>query len=204
MFTGLIEAAGEVREIAPAPGGGARLVIGAPGIAPALSVGDSLAVSGACLTAVEIAGDAVAVDCVAETLRRTALGGLRPGDRVNLERPLRVGDRLDGHLVQGHVDGVGRARAARPEGASTVLEVEAPADLLRYVVEKGSVAVDGVSLTVAARLPDAFAVALIPRTMEVTTLGPDAVGRAVNLELDVVAKYVEALVAPYAPGRGGT
>jgi riboflavin synthase len=140
---------------------------------------------------------------VAETLRRTALGGLAPGDPVNLERPMRLGDRLDGHLVQGHVDGVGEVRAARPEGESMVLEIAPPAELLRYVVEKGSIAVDGVSLTVAARLDDAFTVALIPHTMAVTTLGPRAVGRAVNLEVDVVAKYVESLAAPYGPPRKG-
>jgi riboflavin synthase len=136
---------------------------------------------------------------VAETLRRTSLGGLAPGDRVNLERPMRLGDRLDGHLVQGHVDGVGTVRSVRSEGEGAVLEIAAPAALLRYVVEKGSVAVDGVSLTVASRLPDAFTVALIPHTMAVTTLGPGALGRPVNLEVDVVAKYVESLAAPYAP-----
>lgn len=180
---------------------GARLVIGADVVLDGLQVGDSVAVNGACLTAVEISRDGFAVDCVAETLRRTALGGLRPGDRVNLERPMRLGDRLDGHLVQGHVDGVGTVRAVRDEGESAVLEIAAPPGLLRYVVEKGSIAVDGVSLTVAARLPDAFAVALIPHTMAVTTLGPGALDRLVNLEVDVVAKYVESLAAPYAPPR---
>jgi riboflavin synthase len=139
------------------------------------------------------------VDAVAETLRRTALGGLTPGDRVNLERPLRAGDRLDGHIVQGHVDGVGEVASVTREGESALLEVSAPEELLRYVVEKGSITVDGVSLTVAGRAPGAFRVALIPHTMSVTTLGPQALGRRVNLEVDVVAKYVEALVAPYAP-----
>jgi riboflavin synthase len=115
---------------------------------------------------------------------------------------MRLGDRLDGHLVQGHVDGVGTVRGARAEGESAVLEIAPPPELLRYVVEKGSIAVDGVSLTVAARLPDAFTVALIPHTMAVTTLGPQAAGRAVNLEVDVVAKYVESLAAPYAPPGG--
>jgi riboflavin synthase len=164
-----------------------------------LRVGDSIAVNGACLTAVEVEAGRFAVDCVAETLRRTALGALAPGDGVNLERPMRLGDRLDGHLVQGHVDGVGTVRGARDEGESTLLEVAPPAGLTRYIVEKGSIAVDGVSLTVAARLADAFTVALIPHTMAVTTLGPGAVGRAVNLEVDVVAKYVESLTLPYAP-----
>lgn len=200
MFTGLVEEGGRVVEVRPGTEG-ARLVIGADVVLDGLQVGDSVAVNGACLTAVEISRDGFAVDCVAETLRRTALGGLRPGDRVNLERPMRLGDRLDGHLVQGHVDGVGTVRAVRDEGESAVLEIAAPPGLLRYVVEKGSIAVDGVSLTVAARLPDAFAVALIPHTMAVTTLGPGALDRLVNLEVDVVAKYVESLAAPYAPPR---
>ncbi|HVH01078.1 MAG TPA: riboflavin synthase [Miltoncostaeaceae bacterium] len=200
MFTGLVEEGGRVAEVRPA-GGGARLAIAASAVLEGLRVGDSVAVNGACLTAVEVSGDGFAVDCVAETLRRTALGALGPGDRVNLERPMRLGDRLDGHLVQGHVDGVGTVRAARPEGESAVLEIAPPASLMRYVVEKGSIAVDGVSLTVAERLADAFTVALIPHTMAVTTLGPGAVGRAVNLEVDVVAKYVESLAAPYRPPR---
>jgi riboflavin synthase len=201
VFTGLIEEGGSVAEIRPSDGG-ARLVVSAELVLDGLAVGDSVAVNGTCLTAVEIGPSGFAVDCVAETLRRTSLGALGPGDRVNLERPLRIGDRLDGHLVQGHVDGVGTVRAATPEGGSTVLEVSAPPDLLRYVVEKGSIAVDGVSLTVAGRSADAFTVALIPHTMAVTTLGPQALGRPVNLEVDVVAKYVESLAAPYAPPRG--
>jgi riboflavin synthase len=203
VFTGLVEEGGRIRDVRPAQGG-ARLSIGARRVLEDLALGDSVAVNGACLTAVEIDAEGFAVDCVAETLRRTTLGGLGPGDAVNLERPMRLGDRLDGHLVQGHVDGVGHVRAVRPEGESAVLEVAAPTALLRYVVEKGSITVDGVSLTVAARLPDAFTVALIPHTMEVTTLGPQALERPVNLEVDVVAKYVESLAAPYAPeGTGG-
>ena len=198
MFTGLIEEAGRVTEVRPAAAG-ARLVVAAGAVTEGLRVGDSIAVNGACLTAVEVTAGWFALDCVAETLRRTALGELAPGDRVNLERPMRLGDRLDGHLVQGHVDGVGTVRGARDEGESTLLEVVPPAPLMRYVVEKGSIAVDGVSLTVAARLPDAFTAALIPHTMAVTTLGPQAVGRSVNLEVDVVAKYVESLVHPYGP-----
>lgn len=202
MFTGLVEEIGRVDEIAPEEGGGARLQIAAPLVTEGMAIGDSLAVNGACLTAVEIDGDLVAVDCVAETLRRTALGSLAPGAPVNLERALPAGGRLGGHIVQGHVDGVGRVRSADPEGTSVLLVVEAPAAILRYVVEKGSIAVDGVSLTVAARGPDAFTVALIPHTMSATTLGPEAVGRPVNLEADMVAKYVEALVAPYGPSGG--
>jgi riboflavin synthase len=200
VFTGLVEEGGRVAALHPA-GAGARLVIGAEAVLDGLRVGDSVAVSGACLTAIEVTGDGFAVDCVAETLRRTTLGGLAPGDRVNLERPMRLGDRLDGHLVQGHVDGVGTVRAALPEGDGALLEVASPPALLRYVVEKGSIAVDGVSLTVAERLGDAFTVALIPHTIGLTTLGPQAVGRAVNLEVDVVAKYVESLATPYRPPK---
>ena len=200
VFTGLVEEGGRVARVLPG-GEGARLEIAASAVLDGLAVGDSVAVNGACLTAVEVGGEGFAVDCVAETLRRTALGGLAPGDRVNLERPMRLGDRLDGHIVQGHVDGVGTVRAVRPEGDSAVLEIAPPAGLLRYVVEKGSIAVDGVSLTVASRLADAFTVALIPHTMAVTTLGPGALDRPVNLEVDVVAKYVESLAAPYAPPR---
>lgn len=201
MFTGLIEEGGRITEIRAAEQG-ARLAVSAVLVLDGLAIGDSVAVNGTCLTAVEITAGGFAVDAVAETLRRTALGGLAAGDRVNLERPMRMGDRLDGHLVQGHVDGIGTVRSATPEGGSTVLEISAPPELLRYVVEKGSIAVDGVSLTVAGRLDDAFTVALIPHTMSVTTLGPQALGRAVNLEVDVVAKYVEALAAPYVPPRG--
>ena len=201
MFTGLIEEGGRIAEIRPADQG-ARLLVSAVLVLDGLEIGDSVAVNGACLTALEITSEGFAVDCVAETLRRTSLGGLVAGDRVNLERPMRIGDRLDGHLVQGHVDGIGTVRSATPEGGSTVLEITAPPELLRYVVEKGSIAVDGVSLTVAGRREDAFTVALIPHTMSVTTLGPQALGRPVNLEVDVVAKYVESLAAPYAPPRG--
>jgi len=165
-------------------------------------VGDSVSVSGACLTAVDVGDGTFAVDAVAETLRRTGLGVLAVGDAVNLERALRVGDRLGGHMVQGHVDATGAVTAAREEGESVVLSIAAPEQVMRYVVEKGSVAVDGVSLTVAARRPDGFDVALIPHTMAATTLGPGSVGRVVNLESDVLAKYVEALAAPHLD-RGG-
>lgn len=201
MFTGLIEEGGVIAGVAP-DDGGARLRVSATLVLEGLEIGDSVAVNGTCLTAVAIDDAGFSVDCVAETLRRTSLGGLVAGDRVNLERPMRLGDRLDGHLVQGHIDGVGTVRSATPEGGSTVLEVAPPGALLRYVVEKGSIAIDGVSLTVAGRSEDAFTVALIPHTMAVTTLGPQAVGRPVNLEVDVLAKYVESLAAPYAPPRG--
>jgi riboflavin synthase len=180
---------------------GARLRVRAPRVVDGLAVGDSVAVNGACLTAVAVGPDGFATEAVAETLRRTALGELAEGGAVNLERALRAGDRLGGHIVQGHVDAVGTVRDARPDGTGLMVEVAAPPDALRYVVEKGSVAVDGISLTVAARDADAFRVALIPHTLAATTLGPEAVGRRVNLELDVLAKYVEALLAPYRQPR---
>lgn len=196
MFTGLVEEGGTILGMRPTEAG-ARIVIGARDVLEGLALGDSVAVNGACLTAVEIGPDGFAVDAVAETLRRTTLGGLKEGDRVNLERALVAGGRLDGHIVQGHIDGTGVVRDVRPEGESAIVEIAAGPDQLRYIVEKGSIAVDGVSLTVAGRLPDAFTVALIPHTMRATTLGPQALGRSVNLEVDVLAKYVEALVAPY-------
>src|SRR5947208_4053940 len=171
MFTGLVE---EVGRVVALDGGrdGARLAIRAPLVRDGLAIGDSVSVNGACLTAVALDADGFAVDCAPETLRRTSLGGLAAGDGVNLERALRLGDRLGGHMVQGHVDATGEVLGARDEGESVVLEIGAPPEVLRYVVEKGSVAVDGVSLTIAARLPDRFAVALIPHTMTATTLGP--------------------------------
>lgn len=195
-----------MRALAPAERG-VRLRVEAPALAGGLAVGDSIAVNGACLTAVELEPGGFAADVVAETLRRTTLGTLSPGDGVNLEGALRAGAPLGGHVVQGHVDAVGEVRGAEAEGESVVLEIGTPSGGtddagLRYVVEKGSVAVDGVSLTVAARLSDGFRVALIPHTMAVTTLGRDARGRRVNLEWDVLAKYVEALVAPYHPAGG--
>jgi riboflavin synthase len=198
MFTGIVEELGTV-----ASREGPRLRIAATTVLDDIEMGASIAVNGVCLTVVGWDGTEGwwEADVVDETYARSALGALQPGHRVNLERPVRLSDRLGGHLVQGHVDGVGTVRAVRPEGDSAVLEIAPPAGLLRYVVEKGSIAVDGVSLTVATRLADAFTVALIPHTMAVTTLGPGALDRPVNLEVDVVAKYVESLAAPYAPPR---
>ncbi|HMM48506.1 MAG TPA: riboflavin synthase [Miltoncostaeaceae bacterium] len=196
MFTGLVEEQGRIISVSPNEAG-ARIEIGAHAVLDGLALGDSVAVNGACLTAVTIDADRFAVDAVAETLRRTALGRLRAGETVNLERALVAGDRLDGHIVQGHIDGTGRVRSVRPEGESAIVEITAAPDLLRYIVEKGSIAVDGISLTVAGRTADAFTVALIPHTMRATTLGPQAQGRTVNLEVDVLAKYVAALAEPY-------
>ncbi|MCZ7526076.1 MAG: riboflavin synthase [Acidimicrobiia bacterium] len=194
MFTGIVEELGRVRGVEPRSGG-ARLEIEASTVLTDAELGASIAVNGCCLTVVELGPGWWAADAVTETLERTCLGDLAPGDPVNLERPVRLEDRLGGHLVQGHVDGVGRVAGRRPlPDGSTRVTVEVPAPLLRYVVEKGSVAVDGVSLTVAALGRDGFDVAVIPHTGEVTTLGHKDVGAPVNIEVDVLAKYVERLL----------
>jgi riboflavin synthase len=195
MFTGLVQDLGTIGA-AERDGDGARLVI-ATALAPAIEEGDSVAVNGVCLTAtaVDRAGGAFAVDVMHETLARSSLGQAAPGRRVNLELSLRASDRLGGHIVQGHVDGLGEVRAVRADGFARVVTIGAPAELLRYVVEKGSIAVDGVSLTVVAVDEESFGVSLIPETLERTTLGEAAPGTPVNLEVDLVAKYVEKLVA---------
>ena len=196
MFTGIVEGTGTVAALAAAAdGSGARLEVEAPWLAGELRLGESVAVNGCCMTVAEPGAAGFAADLVAETLRRTALGGLAAGARVNLERPLALGGRLGGHLVQGHVDGVAKVLERTPVGGGEEVRVELPEDLERYVVEKGSIAVDGVSLTVAGVGPGWFAVALVPHTLEVTTLGDRRPGDPVQLEVDVVAKYVERLVA---------
>lgn len=195
MFTGLVAQTGVVTE-ARRTDQGTRLAIEAGALARELADGDSVAVSGVCLTATAVEGQSFAADVMAETLQRSSLGPLAEGDRVNLELPLRVSDRLGGHIVQGHVDGVGRVRSVTPDGFARLVEVEADAVLLRYVVEKGSIALDGVSLTVAAITPHSFTVSLIPETLERTTLGVLERGRRVNVEVDVLAKYVEKLASP--------
>jgi riboflavin synthase len=196
VFTGIIEELGRVRAIHRREGG-ARVEIDATSVIADAAVGDSIAVNGCCVTVVELGDGWWAADAVIETLRRTALGALSPGDLVNLERPLRPADRLGGHLVQGHVDAVGRivARAALPDGSSR-FTFSAPPEVLRYVVEKGSIAVDGISLTVTAVDDETFEVAVIPHTLAVTTLGHKDAGAPVNLEVDLVAKYVERLLTP--------
>jgi riboflavin synthase len=203
MFTGLVEEVGRIQRL-DVRDDGARLVVGATRVLDGVRVGDSVAVDGACLTVVALHDDGFAVDAVSETLSRTALGDRVAGDGVNLERARRLGDRLDGHLVQGHVDGTGTIAEITDQGTGVRVGITAPSAIMRYVVEKGSITVDGVSLTVAARAGDGFAVALIPHTLGQTTLGQVAVGRRVNLEVDLVAKYVEALVAPYRPLEGSS
>jgi riboflavin synthase len=193
VFTGLVAGKGTIRAMQD-DGDGVRLRIASP-LAAELAPGDSIAVNGVCLTAVEPDADSFAADVMAETLRRSSLAPLGEGDEVNLELPLRAGDRLGGHVVQGHVDGTGRVEDVREEGFSRVVRIAADPGLLRYVVEKGSIAVDGVSLTVSAVDDAAFEISLIPETLERTTLGAAAPGRTVNLEVDVLAKYVEKLRA---------
>ena len=196
MFTGIIEELGSVRAI-DRRDGGARLEIGASKVLADARAGDSIAVNGCCLTVVDRGDGWWAADAVIETLERTALGSLERGDPVNLERPLRLSDHLGGHLVQGHVDAVGHVAARTPlADGSTRFTFSAPPDVLRYVVEKGSVAIDGISLTVVALGDDAFNVAVIPHTLAVTTLGHKERGAAVNLEADLIAKYVERLLVP--------
>ena len=203
MFTGLVEEVGTVTAL-DVRTDGARLRVRAQHVNEGLALGDSVAVDGACLTVVAIHTDGFEIDAVSETLTRTTLGGRGVGDLVNLERAVRVGDRLGGHLVQGHVDGVGEVTAVTDEGTGCRVTVHAPQALLRYVVEKGSITIDGVSLTVAGRLDDGFVVALIPHTMDHTTLGTAVAGRQVNVEVDLVAKYVEALAAPYRSSEGSS
>jgi riboflavin synthase len=193
VFTGLVETTARVRQVNP-DGDGVRLEIESP-LAAELRQGDSIAVNGVCLTAVEPDRSAFKADVMAETLRRSSLGPLTEGDSVNLELPLRAGDRLGGHMVQGHVDGTGTVADTREEGFARLVTIEAGPEILKYVVEKGSIAVDGVSLTVADVDGSSFTVSLIPETLERTTLGQAAPGRVVNLEVDVLAKYVEKLVA---------
>jgi riboflavin synthase len=194
MFTGIIEEVGTVRAV-ERRGDVLRVRIAAGALIADMPRGGSIAVNGCCLTAVEVGGGEFASELTPETLRRTAFEArLRPGALVNLERPVRADGRLDGHIVQGHVDGVGRLRSLRALGESAEVTIELPPELERYLVRKGSVAVDGISLTVADLAPGAFTVALIPYTLEHTTLKQAHPGELVNLEADVVAKYVERLL----------
>jgi len=189
VFTGLVQEVGTVTSF-----DGGRLTIDAPQTAPSVRAGDSVAIDGVCLTVVACDESSLSFDAVPETLARTALSTLGGGSHVNLEGALRAGDALGGHYVQGHVDGVGTVRSVEPEGDGRRMAFDAPPGLLRYVVEKGSIAVQGTSLTVAAVDDQGFEVALIPHTLAVTTLGALKPGDRVNLEADVLAKYVEKLL----------
>ena len=193
MFTGIVRERGRVT-VADRGAEGLRLVVDPGALAGTAAVGDSVAVNGVCLTAVAVDGSGFAFDAVPETLRRSTLGSLEAGDLVNLEPALRAGEPLGGHVVQGHVDAVGRIRSLEREGEGARLWVDAPDPVLRLCVEKGSIAVDGVSLTVAELDDGGFAVALVPHTLSATTLGTRRPGDEVNLEADVLAKYVERLL----------
>jgi riboflavin synthase len=193
MFTGLVEETGEVVAI-DRIGKTATITIRADAVAAGATPGDSVAINGCCLTVIATDGGLLTFEAVPETIARTGLGSLTPGGRVNLERPLAAGARLGGHFVQGHVDGIGTVRAVTPDENAVVIEIEVPPELRRYITEKGSVAVDGVSLTVASVGLDSFTVWTIPHTRAITTLGERLPGDTVNLECDILAKYVETLL----------
>jgi riboflavin synthase len=200
MFTGIIEETGTIKRVTTRPDA-ARVEVAARAALGGAKLGDSIAVNGVCLTVVELSADSFAADVSAETLRRTSLKQARVGTPVNLERPLTPSSRLGGHIVQGHVDAVGEFTGARAEGDGRVVRISFPPDLARYVVEKGSVTVDGISLTVAALGADWFEIAVIPHTWKVTNLSSLKPGDAVNLEVDIIAKYVERMLAPHAEAR---
>lgn len=202
MFTGLIEDVGQIRRVQPGSRSTTLTVATALGKEP-FRPGDSLAVNGACLTVVVADAESVAVTAVAETMARTTLGELSPGARVNLERPLRLGARLDGHLVLGHVDGVGRVEDVFPEGDAFRLVLSSPAELEGYLVTKGSVAVDGISLTVAGLGSGRFEVSVIPHTWQATTLVDRRRGSRVNLEMDIIGKYVAKMLRVHGGTSGG-
>jgi riboflavin synthase len=197
MFTGITEELGKVVQLYPH-----KLVVKALKILVDTRIGDSISINGACLTVVELGSDHFTVEVVPETLRRTNLELLKVGDEVNLERPLTLGGRLGGHLVQGHVDGRGKVVSLRSEGDATVIRFQAPPDVMRYIVVKGFITVDGISLTVMEKNDDSFTISVIPHTRQNTTLGKRKTGDSVNLEVDIIAKYVEALAQ--SPGKGVT
>ena len=200
MFTGLIEETGTVAGIEDRPGD-RRLWIAGARVLEGARIGDSLALDGCCLTLVAVEPRRVAVEAVPETLRRTTLGDWRPGARINLERPLRLDQRLGGHLVQGHIDGVGTVRAVSAEGEGRRVAFDLPAPLLRFVAEKGSLAVDGVSLTIAACDRTGCEIAYIPHTLAATVAGDYQPGRRVNLEVDLLARYLARLLEEPGPAR---
>ncbi len=194
MFTGLIEGTGLVASVEE--GGMARLVVNAGRLAEGTEVGDSVSVNGVCLTVNDTDARALVFYAMPETLRRTALGDVRKGDKVNLERAMTIGSRFGGHIVQGHVDGVGEVVDVTPEGDAELWEFSAPESVLKYAVEKGSVCVDGISLTLASVTEFSFTVSILPQTKEATNLSGLSTGDRVNLEADVIGKYVERLLMP--------
>jgi riboflavin synthase len=194
MFTGIVEELGEVASLIDAGGDSAVIGVRGPLVTSDARHGDSIAVNGVCLTVIDNEDGVFTADVMGETLRRSSLGALRVGSQVNLERAALAGSRLGGHLVQGHVDGVGRLESREPAGEWEILRFGLPAELQKYVVEKGSITVDGVSLTVMAVDDESFSVGLIPTTLKMTVLGSKTVGDPVNLEVDVIAKYVEKML----------
>ncbi|MEU5027496.1 riboflavin synthase [Streptomyces milbemycinicus] len=193
MFTGIVEELGEIVAVENL-GDASRFLVSGPVVTEGAKHGDSIAVNGVCLTVVDFEDGRFSADVMAETLNRSSLGALAVGSRVNLERPMALGGRLGGHLVQGHVDGTGTIVERKPSEHWEIVKISLPADLSRYVVEKGSITVDGISLTVVDAGPDYFTVSLIPTTLALTTLGVKQAGDPVNLEVDVLAKYVERLL----------
>jgi len=202
MFTGLIEAIGTVRNLRQGTGP-ARLTLELGAVASDLTLGESVAVNGVCLTVAEFAGTEASFDVVPETLKRSGLAGLDSGDRVNIERALKAGARLGGHFVQGHVDGMGRVSRIDRNAGAVEIEISAPPNIMELVAPKGSIAVDGISLTVARRKADRFTVAVIPHTLENTTLSQAVQGTEVNLETDILGKYVQGLLKGYTQQEGG-
>jgi len=205
MFTGLVEELGKVKTVARGPLS-IRLTVSAKKVLADVKQGDSIAVSGVCLTVVESGDTWFTADVMPETVDRTALAGLKTGDTLNLERALRVGDRLGGHIVSGHIDGVGTIRSKQQNDNAVIIKIEADAQIMRYIVVKGSIAIDGISLTVVEVGSDWFTVSLIPHTAAQTTLGLKRSGEPVNLETDIIGKYVEKLMGPgpdKPPGKSG-
>jgi riboflavin synthase len=200
MFTGIVETVGIIEKVEQGDDL-TRLVVGAESIADGVKLGDSVAVNGGCLTVTSLLDGRFAFEAIPETMERTNLGDLKVGSRVNLERAMRAGDRLDGHIVQGHVDGVGTVRAVIQDGNDVRLQIDCDPELADCVVEKGSIAIDGVSLTVSALLPSGFEVALIPHTLEVTTLSDRQIHDRVNLEADVLGKYVKRYLERMLPSN---
>ncbi len=202
MFTGIIEELGKVRGLKKGPDS-AVLEVGASVVTGDVRLGDSIAVNGVCLTVVKFAAAAFSAEVMAETLRRSSLGMLKEGDRVNLERALRPSDRLGGHFVSGHIDGVGTIKDIKTEDIAKVFTVAAPPEIMRYLIEKGSVAIDGISLTVVDFSKDSFRVSIIPHTASMTTLGYKRPGDTVNLESDLIAKYIYRMLPVKGGGKEG-
>jgi riboflavin synthase len=200
MFTGLVEEVGTVKEIRPA-GKAIHLTIQSSVVIEDVSLGDSIACNGICLTVTKFDANSFTVDAVPETMRKTTLHELRPGSPINLERAMALGKRFGGHIVSGHVDGVGRIVSIEEEDIAKVVRIAAPPDVLRYVVEKGSITIDGISLTVMDVAADSFRVTVIPHAWQVTAFRHRRVGSLVNLECDIIGKYVERLLSPHLPAQ---